>query len=172
MKKIVLNGKEIEITEKTVGVYAVWVGDYVYIGSGKILDRKRGNPSKLRRNDHDNKTLQEAYNKIGKVNVEVLEILDDDKKCREIEQLYIYHYRLISDVIVCNKRNASKDCTSLTYNKHKRLNKEQVAEIKYILINNINSVKEIADMYNTSLNAIRLIKNGFRWKNVEPVKSL
>lgn len=172
MKKIVLNGKEREITEKTVGVYAVWVGDCVYIGSGKILDRKRGNLSKLRRNKHDNKTLQEAYNKIGEAGFELITVVENDEKAREIESLNIEYYKLIDGITVCNKRPAKRDCTSLTYNKHKRLNKEQVAEIKYILINNINSVKEIADMYNTSLNAIRLIKNGFRWKNVEPVKSL
>lgn len=172
MKKIVLNGKEREITKETVGVYAVWVGDYVYIGSGKLLDRVSGNPSKLRRNVHANKTLQEAYNKIGKVNVEVLEILDDDTKCREIEQLYIYHYNLISDITVCNKRNASKDCTSSTYNKYKRLTAEKVAEIKYILNNNLMTDNEIAEKYGCSKSNVSKIRTGFRWSNVEPVESL
>ena len=148
-----------------VGVYAVWVGDYVYVGSGRILDRKSGNKSKLNRNVHSNKTLQEAYNKNKDgYRFELLAICSDDETCREHEQNFIDYFKKVDNVIVCNKRIAKNGATSKAYNKYSRLCREDVAKIKALLSEKSN--KELAELFCCSSNAISKIRNGHRWQEI------
>ena len=165
LMKIMFEGREIEVTKEMIGVYAVWVDNYVYVGSGRILDRKSGNKSKLNRNVHSNKTLQEAYNnnKEG-YRFELLAICSDDETCRQHEQNFIDYFRKIDNVIVCNKRVARNGCTSKAYNKYKRLTEEDVIKIKELL--DTYSVKQLAELFNCSVNAIYKIKSGCRWQNI------
>lgn len=157
-----------EINKETRGVYAVWVGNYVYVGSGKLKDRVSGNASKLRRGVHSNKRLQKAYNELGELNIEILSIDDSDIKARESEQFFIDYLHTVDDIIVVNQRNASNGATSRAYNKHTRLNEKLVEEIKWYMINTDYKNSELAEMYDCSANAISKIRCGFRWQYVEP----
>ena len=162
--KINFEGKETEITKDMVGVYAVWVGDYVYVGSGKILDRKSGNLSKCKRNVHGNKTLQEAYNNNKDAyRFELLAICSDDESCREHEQRFIDYFKKVDGVIVCNKRGANNGCTSKAYNRYSRLCREDVAKIKALLSEKSN--KELAELFCCSTKAISDIRRGATWIN-------
>ncbi|GEP65210.1 hypothetical protein CBE01nite_29780 [Clostridium beijerinckii] len=144
-------------------VYAVWVNDgdisYVYLGSGKH-ERLSGNGSKLRRNVHDNKTLQEAYNIVNKFHVETLEFnIEDDEKARDIEEMYIEHFKRIDNVIVCNKYP--------TYaSEYKRKLDED--DVKFIreLIAKGKTNKEIAERFNVDPSTISRIKTKKRWGGV------
>lgn len=162
--KINFEGREVKLNaRKDIVVYALWVRDYVLIGSGKA-ERLQGNPSKLRRNKHDTPQLQEAYNRIKDVRVELLAICNSDIEAREIEQDYINHFKMIDDVIVCNIRPAKNGPTSSAYNKYKRLTREDVIEIKKLLEEYSN--KQLADMFNCSTNTISKIRTGARWNYV------
>ena len=162
--RINFNGREVELNNrKDIVCYAIWVGEYVYVGSGKA-ERLSGNCSKLRRNVHSNPTLQEAYNKTQDVRVELLAICSDDIIAREEEQKFIEHFNMIDNVIVCNKRKASNGATSKAYNKYKRLCREDVAKIKALL--GEYSVKQLAEQFNCSINTIYKIRCGYRWQNI------
>ena len=51
-----------------------------------------------------------------------------------------------------------------------KLNKEKVARIKWLLEVNKHTNKQIAEMFNISVQCICDIKKGRRWKNVEAIK--
>ena len=66
-----------------------------YIGSSKnILDRFKGHKRGLRAGVHHSSKLQNAWKKYGEeaFKFEVLEEVVDEKRLREIEQLYIDKY--------------------------------------------------------------------------------
>ncbi|GKX65818.1 hypothetical protein [Inconstantimicrobium mannanitabidum] len=147
-------------------VYALWIGDYVYTGSGKG-ERVQGNINKAKRGEHDNKLFQQAYNESDdkQIRPELLAYnLESEVEAREIEQEYINHFEKVEGVIVCNVRGADNGCTSEAYNKYPKLTEDKVREIKQLL--DTCSNKELAETYNCSYNAISKIRNGIRWKNV------
>ena len=165
----------VEVNNKTQAVYAVWVNDgdksYCYVGSGKLLDRRSGNLSKLRRGVHANKTLQEAYNNVNEANFEVVHAFDndvDENVVRQYEQDTIDYFSKLDDVIICNKRRASNGATSKAYNKHNRLTKQSVGIIKGMLINGA-STDDIVNKFDISRCNVSKIKTGYRWANVEPI---
>ena len=148
-------------TKKQI-VYAVHVGDYVYIGSGKH-ERLSGNISKVKRGKHDNKQLQEAYNNTLDVKLEILESnIETEEEARDLENDYVTYYKRIEDVIVCNKYKA------VTMKKqYKRvLNEEKVIEIKMLLAEGKMKNKEIAIIYGVTDSVISKIKTGLRWSSV------
>lgn len=156
---------EKDIREKQ-GVYAVHVGDYVlYIGSGKLGDRITGNISKLQRGVHANKQLQDAYNKIQNVRVEVIDVCKNRTEARNLENIYIDYYKKIDGVIVTNKYNAY-----VINKKYEiKLNKEKVEEIRE-LIKQGKRNKDIAKIYNVDPSVISRIKTGKRWANINKNK--
>lgn len=149
------------------GVYAVHVVDgdsdvnYVYIGSGFLGDRVVGNTSKLRRNVHSNRELQEMYNKFGNVKVEVLEVCSSKKEAREVENDYIEYFKMLDGVVVCNKYVAY-----VPTKKYKRkLNENDVIDI-HEMLNEGKRNSEIAKQYDVDPSTISRIKNGIRWQSV------
>lgn len=143
------------------GVYAVHVGDYVYIGSGKLGDRCRGNRNKLIANEHKSKQLQDAYNQIKKVYVEVLTVCGDDVKlARELENHFIDHFKRVDGFIVCN---IAKAVVSKPY--EYKLTQNDVKEIMK-LIEEGKRVTDIANLYDISQSMISRIKSGVRWSKV------
>lgn len=145
-------------------VYAIWVNNHSYLGSG-TYSRCSGNCSKLRRNVHHNKTLQNAYNEHGEYKIEILEYnITNPAKAREIEDYYINYFKLIDSVTVCNVRSANNGCTSLAYNKYARLTIDKVKEIKGLLSDYSNT--KLAEMFNCSSKAISDIRRNVRWVNV------
>lgn len=169
LMKTIFNNKETEITKDMVGVYAVYTGEnfnYIYIGSGKLADRISGNASKLRRNVHANKRLQQAYNNMEnpECKIEVIGVCDTDEEARMLEQDFINYANKIDGLIVCNVRKANNGATSKAYNKHSRLTEEDASQIKE-LIKQGYSNKQLAYEFNCSSNAISKIRNGNRWVN-------
>lgn len=148
-------------------VYAIWVGDFVYIGSGVAKDRLTGNVNKVKRGEHANRMLQQAYDESESKEIRT-ELLDynikNAEEAREIEDEYIKHFEKVDGVIVCNRRGAENGCTSENYNKYKRLTADKVIEIKEMLgeFNN----RELAEMFECSTNTISKIRNNIRWTNV------
>jgi hypothetical protein len=151
---------------KKQGVYAVHVNlgkiDYVYIGSGKLGDRISGNVSKLKRNVHANKQLQNAYNQIRDCKVEVLQVCETKEEARELENDYIDYYSKIEGVVICNVYNAY--CIQKQY--QQKLDVKKVKEIKELLVNGKLQNKKIAEMYNVDPSVISKIKTGLRWASV------
>lgn len=175
--------KAIKADENTVGVYDVIVTnnaedefdlvEYHYIGSGFLKDRMNGNFSKLINNKHDNKKIQQAFNTYNNVEVELIKVCDSDEEARQLEQQCFKQALSINtnDYILTNVRLKSEnDCTRVTYNKHNRLNAEQVAEIKYLYDAIDISMVDLAEKYDCSLNTIKLIIGNHRWQNVEPLE--
>lgn len=147
-------------------VYAIWIGDFVYVGSG-FPERLNGNVNKVKRGVHSNHTLQQAYNdgEIKEIKTELLDFnLDSADEARHIEQEYIEYFAKVDGVILCNARKSDNGCTSETYNKHERLTEDKVREIKQLLDDCNN--KELAETYKCSENTISKIRNGYRWANV------
>lgn len=141
-------------------VYVVWVGDYCYCGSGKY-ERLSGNTSKLRRGVHANSKLQEAYNNIKDLKIEVLEFnIEDDITARDLENQYMEHFRKIDGVIICNKYPA---CVNKRY--ERKLDANSVANIRK-LISEGKSNMEIANMFNVNESTISRVKTGRRWSCV------
>lgn len=151
---------------KSQGVYAVHVVEndvnYVYIGSGLLGDRVSGNPSKLRRNKHDNKQLQEVYNRVLDCKVEILQVCKTKEEARELENDYVEYYKRLEGVVVCNQYPA---VTTKEY--RVVLNKEKVIEIKHLLQEEKMKNKEIAELYGVTDSVISKIKTGLRWASVE-----
>ncbi|MBW9170761.1 hypothetical protein K2F43_06015 [Clostridium estertheticum] len=138
------------------------VTTYVYLGSGD-WSRKSGNASKLKRNVHDNKMLQNAYNQEGsEMKFEILGVCVDKVEARGIENDYMRHFRMIDDIIVCNIYDA---VTTKPYKKV--LNESLVKEIKILLIEGKLSNNQIAKDYGVSPCQISKIKCGNEWKNVQ-----
>lgn len=142
-------------------VYAVWIEDgnssYVYVGSG-FYERLSGNGSKLRRGVHDNRILQDAYNKIGEYKIEIIYYnLDSRAIARDIEDEYKEHYKNLDGVIVCNH--------NLIYvePEYKRKLCEDDVLIIRDLIKQGKSNKEICEIYNISSSLVSRIKTGKRW---------
>lgn len=142
------------------GVYAVWVGDFVYIGSGNLGDRISGNNSKLKRGVHANKKLQQAYNKIQDIKIEVLDLCKDKEEARSLENTWIKHFKRIDDVIVCNRYNAY---VSKEYKR--KLNENDVVEIKKMLDEGVKN-KDIAEKFNVHTTMISRIKTKKRYSNI------
>ncbi|MFT8349486.1 hypothetical protein [Clostridium saccharoperbutylacetonicum] len=147
-------------------VYALWIGDYVYTGSG-FGERVQGNINKAKRGEHGNKMFQNAYNESEskEIRVELLAYnLDSDLEARKIEDEYIEYFKKIDGVVVCNVRGASNGVLSEKYNKHKRLTEDKVREIKELLKDYSN--KQLAKMFDCSSKVISDIRCGFRWTKV------
>jgi len=137
--------------------------NYVYVGSGFLADRVSGNPSKLRRNQHENPTLQEAYNKFLNCYVEVSDdyICNNKKEARELEDEVIKHFKMVDGVIVCN------DAKPHVEKQYKRvLDAEKVCEIRILIEEGKLKQYEIAAMYGVEPAEISKIKTGRRWVNV------
>ena len=162
LMKIMFYGKEMELDNKTRVVYAIHVGDLVLVGSGKFR-RRTENKSKLKCNRHHCQRLQDEYNKTQDYHFELIDIVENDDKAREIEQYYIDKYRLIYGDNLCNVRKASNGATSKAYNKYNRLTEEDVVKIKALLSEKSN--KELAEIFNCSSNAISKIRHNNRWVN-------
>ena len=148
-------------------VYALWIGDYVYTGSG-FGERVQGNINKTKREEHGNKMFQKAFNESEskEIRVELLAYnLESAEEAREIENEYIEHFRKVDGVIVCNIREAGNGCTSEAYNRYKKLTINKVIEIKEKLGDYSN--KQLAEMYKCSENTISKIRTGVRWSNVK-----
>lgn len=146
------------------GVYAIWVGDCVYVGSGYLGDRISGNYSKLRRGVHGNRMLQEAYNNANdKENViknEILQVCEDEVEAREMENYYIEYFRKVDGVIVCSKYKA------VVNKPYKRaLKPEDVLEIRKLIKEGVKA-KDLAQKYGVTECQISRIKCGTRWGNV------
>jgi len=136
--------------------------NYVYLGSGKLYDRTKGNASKLKNNTHGNKQLQKAYNEVRECKIEILEVCNSIEEARAAENDYIEFYKKLDDVIVCNKYEA------VTMEKPYKLilDKEKVIEIKMLLEKGETRNKDIASLYGVKDSLISKIKNGFRWASV------
>lgn len=135
-------------------------------GSG-FTERLNGNVNKLKRGEHDNKILQQAYNEIQEVRTELLEYnLDSDIEARQIEDEYIKHFRRVEGVIVCNIAKAGASATRKSYAKHKRLTEDKVIKIKQLIKEGKISNKKIAEMFECSQKVISDIKNNRRWQSV------
>lgn len=152
------------IDRKKQIVYAVWVNDgelsYAYIGSG-FYERLSGNCSKLRRNVHDNKQLQAAYNKVGEYKIEVLDwSIDDVEQARDIEDERIKYFKKLDDVIVCNKYPA------VANKKYERKLTEEDVNFIRKLINKGKKNKDIAELFNVNPSTISRVKTGKRWASV------
>lgn len=89
---------------KQSGVYAIHnsTNGHHYIGSAVSLKRRtRDHISKLNKGIHENKHLQNAFNKYGESAfwVEILEVVDDKLKLTEREQFYldttVPHYNIL-----------------------------------------------------------------------------
>ncbi|AKA71954.1 hypothetical protein [Clostridium scatologenes] len=150
------------INRKKQIVYAVWVnkGDlsYVYVGSG-YYERLIGNGSKLRRNKHDNKELQAAYNKAGEYKIEIIyHDLDSRAIARDIEDEYKEYYAKLDGVIVCNHNQPYVEPP------YKRKLCEDDVLIIRDLIKQGKSNKEICEIYNISSSMVSRIKTGKRWE--------
>jgi hypothetical protein len=140
-------------------VYAIWVEDFVYIGSG-FYERLSGNVSKVKRGVHANKQLQDAYKKHNNVKIEILEHdIETDIEARDLENFYIDYFKKIDEVVVCNKVKAFK-C-----NYKRSLTPEDVKKIRE-LISEGKKNGELAEMYNVSSTQISRIRNNRRWSNV------
>lgn len=148
------------------GVYAVHVLDdkdvnYIYIGSGFLDDRLGGNLNKLKRGVHENRQLQEAYNKYKNEYVELLEVCDSIEEARDLENDYIGHFKKIEGFIVCNKRMAV-----VHKKQYKRtLNESDVIDIQKLIAEGERN-KDIAKIYNVDPSTISRIKTGVRWPGV------
>ncbi len=152
------------------GVYAVHViveeVNYVYIGSGKLGDRVVGNGGKLRRNTHANKLLQEKYNIVKELKIEILDICKCSEEARELENFWMEYYRKLDGVVVCNKYK------SVNTKKYElKLDVEKVLEIKQLLAEGKMKGKEIAELYGVHQCEISKIKMGKRWANVVAVNT-
>lgn len=159
--------KEIKNIKDIQGVYAVWIGDYCYIGSGRLYDRISGNKSKLKRGVHANKKLQQAYDEIKEVRVEILSFCEDSFEARKTEDEYINHFKMVDGVIVCNRARATMSNNPNTYKR--TLTKEVVAKIKGY-INAGFKGKEISETFDVSPAMVSKIKNGTRWADVEAIE--
>ena len=162
---MIINGEKITIGNNDMeGVYVVTVRDvdttYCYIGSGKLADRVSGNKSKLKRNKHDNKKLQEAYNRVKECEVTVIDFCGNKEEAREMESKVIEYAKGLDGVVVCNKNKTYVDKDYV-----KRLNKDDVVEIKKMLRDDID-IKDIAKAYGVSKELIYNIKSGYRWSSV------
>ena len=173
--EIKLNGKKVKVNKETKGVYVVWVDNFAYIGSGKVMDRKEGNLSKLRRNVHANKQLQEQYNIHKVAKFELLDLAETDEEARVKEQYYINYFKKVDGVAVCNKKKASNGATSKAYNKHKKLTEDKVRQIKILLKEHKEQhdgkveyrfYTELAKEFDCSENTIGKIARGERWTSV------
>lgn len=92
----------LEENKNKIGIYGIHniVDNKVYIGqTGESFKRRYFHHNwKLRNGSHDNKYLQNAWNKYGEDNFEfiVVEIVKDPKKLDELEIEYISHYKNLS----------------------------------------------------------------------------
>jgi hypothetical protein len=141
-------------------------GKYAYIGSGKT-NRIQHNINCVKRGEHKNPTLQQAYydseTKDLRPELPVFNI-ENPREARKVEQEYIDFLEKVEGVIVCNSREANNGCISENYNKHPRLTKEKVKEIKELI--DSCTTKELCDTYNCSAKVISDIRRGARWQNV------
>ncbi|SHJ65311.1 hypothetical protein SAMN02745248_00595 [Hathewaya proteolytica DSM 3090] len=154
------------------GVYAIHVVDaesdtnYVYIGSGYLGDRLSGNISKLKRNVHDCKVLQEKYNQFQNVKVEVLEVLGRSENetlfARDIEQDWIDYYRRIDGCVVLNKRRTFVNKKPYSY----KLTEDDVREIRALYKNSKVSKEDIIKEYGISYSHLGNIIHYRKWKDV------
>jgi hypothetical protein len=71
-----------------------------------------------------------------------------------------------------NKRKFKQPNNTGSRNKSSKLNEEQVAEIKYLLICTNKTQKDIASCYSVSQVCISLIKRHKKWAHVEPLNEL
>ena len=182
MKTIEINGRKVKVSNRTQMVYNVWINEgeisYVYCGSG-YMERKSGNLNKLKRGKHHCKELQEAYNRVGKADFEIVELFDENVNSdfvRECEDENIKHLNQLDAVIVCNKRIARNGCTSKAYNKYKKLTEDKVRQIKILLKEHKEQHEgkveyryytELAKEFDCSENTIGKIARGERWTSVE-----
>lgn len=76
------------------GVYCIIINNKRYIGQtmGSFRKRKVDQLSKLRTNTHTNHLLQEAYNKYGGFEFEILEVCNSYKECNLSEIKHIDKY--------------------------------------------------------------------------------
>ncbi|WP_160678729.1 hypothetical protein [Clostridium sp. C8-1-8] len=140
-------------------VYAIWVKDFVYIGSG-YYERLSGNLSKVKRGVHANKELQDAYNIHQFVKLEILEHdIETDLEARDLENFYMDYFKKIDGVVVCNKVKA------YVSNYKRSLDPEDVIKIRE-LINEGKKNGELAELYNVSATQISRIRNNRRWPNI------
>ena len=81
--------------KKACGVYQLMIGRKTYIGSSaNIFDRLIKHASHLRRNTHQNKKLQLAFNKNKKIKYRVLKFCEVNELSM-IEQFYVNKYNPI-----------------------------------------------------------------------------
>lgn len=153
--------KEIGLREQ--GVYVVWTGrdySYCYIGSGFLHDRISGNGSKLRNGTHANKMLQEAFNETGEHKIEILEVCKSKEEAREMENIYIEHYKMLDDVVVCNKAKANVNKL------YKRVLTEDDVRVIKEMIEEDYTNKEIAEFFCINSANVSKIRTGYRWSKV------
>ena len=96
---------------KISGIYMIKCtsNDGIYIGSAVNLDnRKSRHFSMLKKNNHPNPYLQNAFNKYGIENFifEILEIVDDNSILVEKEQLWINRYSIIKATLFNIRKEA------------------------------------------------------------------
>ncbi|MBE2919373.1 helix-turn-helix domain-containing protein [Anoxybacillus flavithermus] len=158
----------------------------IYIGSAVDLRRRfYAHLKSLRRNAHDNKYLQNAWNKYGEdsFSFDVIEIVEDKEKLLEVEQKWI-------DQTLCYKRDKGYNISptagstlGLKHTKEQRLKNslakrgskspnhtidESIAkEIKLKLKDGLG-IKEVSEMMNVSYDIVKSIKEGKAWNHVLP----
>ena len=162
---MIINGRKVTKQNDCQGVYVVTVRandkTYVYVGSGNVADRITGNKSKLKKNKHDNKTLQNAYNISKECSVSVLEFCDSKEEARIRESDWIDYCKKLDNIVLCNKAKPVINQKEYKY----VLSSDDVVAIKQ-LINEGYKNKEIATLVDVNYSMISNIRNGRRWANV------
>ena len=83
---------------KLIGVYKIKIGTKIYIGSSNDIDgRIKRHISNLEKNKHYNNKMQNEYNTHRELDFEIIEIVDDISKLRDVEQYYINLYESYND---------------------------------------------------------------------------
>lgn len=161
------NGKVTKNEKSYGGVYSLSIEkdgiSYMYIGSSQnIVRRLEENNSKLKRGVHHCGKLQELYNQGYRLNVELLEVVQDIKQQINTEAEYIEHFKRIEGIEVLNIMDPVISAPRVY------LSTAKVVQIKKLLNKNLEP-KEVARITGVRLPQIYRIKSGDRWSNVKVI---
>lgn len=156
------------------GIYSITnkVNGKIYIGQTSDIDfRWFQHINNLKKNKHNNKYLQNSWNKYGEnnFNFDIIEVLENEFELNDKEKYYIqlyksnitsYGYNLTSGGDNYSLNEESKNKISISKRgQNSNLTKEQVRHIKMCLYC-LMERKEICDMFNISPKLLTQIATG------------
>ena len=142
---------------KGLGIYEIWIGDRVYVGSSKmIIKRIFNHRSLLRKGDHKNTLLQEAYDKCRESDIIVNITFLKDILNKEVEKTKEYKKKGVSLNIDTGNFRSDSTIKSIASKAGKPgLDAEQIIEIRSSKETN----KALSKKYNIGADVISRVRN-------------